>query len=154
MTEYTSKSAYVQRPPYELYMAFVDLRRVLDYLPEDKKQGVEADYDHLRASVQGFPIGVQVHERVPYSRISLVDDGTAPFAFKVDLCFDAGTRPDQTLFHIGVEADLNFMLKMMVGSKIQEALDKVVDGLAAVSEGRMPEGVDPSMFPQGFGPRG
>jgi hypothetical protein len=36
--------------------------------------------------------------------------------------------------------------------KWQEALDKMVDGLVAVSEGRMPEGVDPSMFPVGFDP--
>ena len=34
------------------------------------------------------------------------------------------------------------------------ALDKVVDGLVAMSEGRMPEGVDPSMYPEGFNPSG
>ncbi len=154
MTEYNSKQAYVSRPPYQLYMSFVDMRNFLQFLPEDKKQGIEADYDHLSATVQGFRIGVLVHERVPYSRISVVDDGSAPFAFKVDLHFDAGTHPGETLFWIGVEADLNFMMKMMLGSRIQEGIDKVVDGLAAVSEGRMPEGVDPSMFPEGFDPRG
>ena len=34
------------------------------------------------------------------------------------------------------------MMKMMLSSKIREALDRVVDGLVSVSEGRMPEGVD------------
>ena len=38
------------------------------------------------------------------------------------------------------------MMKMMLGSKIQEGLDKIVDGLVAVSEGRIPEGVDPEML--------
>ena len=33
------------------------------------------------------------------------------------------------------------MMKMLLGSKLQDALNKVVDGLQAVSEGRMPEGV-------------
>jgi hypothetical protein len=28
----------------------------------------------------------------------------------------------------------------------------MVDGLAAMSEGRMPEGFDPSMYPEGFDP--
>lgn len=154
MTEYNSKQAYVRRPPYQLYMSFVDMRNFLQFLPEDKKQGVEADYDHISATIQGFTIGVKVHERVPYSLVSVVDDGSAPFAFKIDLHFDAGTNPDETLFWIGVEADLNFMMKMMVGNKIQEGIDKIVDGLAAVSEGRMPEGMDPSMFPEGFDPRG
>ena len=34
------------------------------------------------------------------------------------------------------------MMKMLLGNKLKDALDKVVDGLAAMSEGRMPEGVD------------
>ena len=38
------------------------------------------------------------------------------------------------------------MMKAMLGGKIKEGLDKIVDGLVAVSEGRAPEGVDPSMF--------
>ena len=38
------------------------------------------------------------------------------------------------------------MMKTLLGSKLKEGLDKIVDGLVAMSEGRMPEGVDPSMF--------
>ena len=34
------------------------------------------------------------------------------------------------------------MMKMLLGNKIQQMLDKVVEGLVAVSEGRMPEGLD------------
>jgi hypothetical protein len=32
------------------------------------------------------------------------------------------------------------MMKMMLSGKIQEALDKVVDGLVDASNGKMPEG--------------
>ena len=146
MTDYKSKHAVVSRPPYMLYMAFADMRNFLQYLPEDKRKALQAGYDSLHATVQGFDVGVRVSDRVPYSRISLADDG-APFAFNVDLCFDAsGGDPDKTDFHIAVSADLNFMMKMLIGSKIQEGLDKIVDGMAAMSEGRMPEGFDPSQF--------
>ena len=31
-------------------------------------------------------------------------------------------------------------------AQIKEALDKIVDALVAMSEGRMPEGMDPSML--------
>ena len=145
MTDYHSKRAVVARPPYMLYMAFTDMRNFLQYLPEDKRKDLQADYDSIHATVQGFEIGVRVVTRLPYSRISLADDG-APFAFNVDFCFDAaGGDPDKTEFHIDVSADLNFMMKMLIGGKIKEALDKIVDGIAAVSEGRMPEGFDPSM---------
>lgn len=151
-TEIKSKHATVSRPPYQLYMAFVDMRNFVQFLPEDKKKDVTADYDSIKATVQGFPVCVRVSERVPYSRIEFSDDG-APFKFTVVMNFDpAGGDPYKTDFHIEVSADLNFMMKMMLGSRLKDALDKMVDALAAMSEGKMPEGMDPSMFPEGFDP--
>ena len=144
MTEIESKHGIVSRQPYELYMSFVDMRNFLQMLPEDKKQGVQADYDTLTATVQGFNIGVKVHQRVPYSRIELVDYG-APFAFHVTLHFEpAAGDPYKTDFWIEVEAELNLMMKMMLSGKVKEALDKVVDGLVDASNGKMPEGFDPA----------
>ena len=97
----------------------------------------------IQATVQGFNIGVKVHERVPYSRIELVDYG-APFAFHIVLHFDpAAEDPYKTDFHVMVEADLNLMMKMMLSGKVKEALDKVVDGIVDASNGKMPEGFDP-----------
>jgi hypothetical protein len=151
MTEYKSKKATVSKAPYQLYMAFVDMRNFIQFLPEDKKEGVTADYDSIHATVQGFPIGIKVAERVPYSRLEFQDDG-APFPFRIKMCFDAASDPYKTDFQITLEAELNFMMKMLLGSKLQEAMDKMVDGLAAMSEGRMPEGFDPSMYPAGFDP--
>ena len=81
-TEIKSRHAIVSRQPYELYMGFVDMRNFLQFLPEDKKQGVEADYDSIRGTVQGFNVGIRVADRVPYSRIDFKDDG-APFRFSL-----------------------------------------------------------------------
>ena len=66
--------------------------------------------------------------------------------------FDAASDPYKTDFQIVLEAELNFMMKALLGGKIKDALDKVVDALVALSEGRMPEGIDPSMYPKGFDP--
>jgi hypothetical protein len=88
MTEFKSKHATVSKAPYMLYMAFVDMRNFLNVIPQDKKEGVTADYDTINASVQGFNIGVKVCDSVPYSRISFADNG-APIAFNIDLWFDA-----------------------------------------------------------------
>ena len=148
-SQYTSKHGTVSRPPYELFMSFTDMRNFLNMLPEDKKQGVTADFDTLDATVQGFHIGVKVKSRVPYSLIEVEDNG-APFRFTVALHFDAAPQPGKTDFHIDLSAELNLMLKMVLGGKIQGALDKVVDALVDISEGRMPEGFDPSNFPTGF----
>ena len=141
-TDIISKHGTVSKSPFELYMAFVDMRNFVQMLPEDKREGVVADYDTISATVQGFKIGLMVKDRTPYSKIEFIDDG-APFSFGGSLHFDA--LPDgssRTDFHIEFHADLNLMMKMVLGGKIREALDKVVDGLVAVSEGRLPDGVD------------
>ena len=140
-----SKRAVVSKAPYELYMGFTDMRNFVRMLPEDKKADVTADYDSIHAVVQGFSIGVKVVDRTPYSKIEFADDG-APFSFSLKMHFDASSDPYKTDFQICLDADLNFMMKTLLGSKLQDGLNKIVDGLVAMSEGRMPEGVDPSMF--------
>lgn len=146
MAEYKSKRAVVSKAPYELYMAFVDMRNFVQFVPEDKREDVIADFDSIHATVQGFNVGVKVVQRTPYSKIEFADDG-APFQFLLTMHFDAASGdPYKTDFQIVLDAELNFMMKTLLGGKLKDALDKVVDGLVAVSEGRMPEGVDPSMF--------
>ena len=139
--EIKSKRAVVSKAPYELYMAFTDMRNFLHYIPEDKKADVQADYDSIKAVVQGFSIGVRITGRTPYSKIEFADDG-APFSFNMTMHFDAASDPYKTDFQIVLNADLNFMMKTLLGSKLQQALDKVVDSLVAVSEGRKPEGME------------
>lgn len=138
--QFRSKHGIVSRQPAELFMAFTDMRNFVNMLPEEKRQGITADYDRISASVQGVGLGVRVARREPYSYIELQDDG-APFHFVAGLHFDAAGQEGRTDFSIVVDADLNVMMKMMVGGRIKDALDKVVDGLVAVSEGRRPEGM-------------
>jgi hypothetical protein len=75
--------------------------------------------------------------------IELQDNG-APFKFMVSLHFDEAEEPGKTDFHIDLLADLNLMMKMMLGGKIKDALDKIVDGLVNASNGIFPEGFDAS----------
>ena len=148
MTTIESKHGTVSRQPHELYMSMVDLQNFSRMLPEDKREMVQATYDTLTATVQGFQIGVKVHNRVPYSLIELVDYG-APFAFHIEIHFDAAPiDPYKTDFWIKAEAELNLMMKMMLSGKIKEALDKVVDGLVDASNGKMPQGLDPNAWPK------
>lgn len=143
MAHFSSKHGLVNRPQAELYMAFTDMAGFTRFLPEEKKADISADYDSISVRMQGMNIGGRVTERQPYSRISLKGEGT-PFECTADLHFDQSGSG--TEFYIEVEADLNFMMKMMLGGKLQEALDKVVDGLVDVSNGKMPEGVPPEFM--------
>ena len=60
------------------------------------------------------------------------------------LHFEPTAIPGRTDFWIDLDANLNFMMKTMLGGKLQQALDKMVDGLVDASEGRMPQ------MPDGF----
>ena len=126
-------------------MAFADPRTLVQMLPEDKKKGIEATYDGITANVSGFSAVVKVTERTPYSRICY-SGNAAGTEFCLTAVFGDMGGSGKTDFSLELAAELNFMMKMMVGDKIEKGLDKVVDSLVAISEGRMPEGVDPSMF--------
>ncbi|MBQ7623538.1 MAG: hypothetical protein IJS66_07365 [Bacteroidales bacterium] len=138
---YESKHGVVQIPPEQLYMTFTDMRNLTSSVPAEYRDAVEADFDTVKATVKGFTIAVRVAERRPYSLIRL-EDAEAPFHFSVTAHFDA--VPSGTDFSLVVDADLNLMMKAMLGGKIKEALDKVVDGLVSVSQGNRPD------FPAGF----
>ena len=129
--QYSSKHGVVGKSPAELFMAFTDLRNFKQMVPQDQKIDIEADYDTLKATVQGMSMGVRVSRRLPYSLIELQDNG-APFHFTMTLHFDdmGGSRTD---FSIEVEAEISGMIKMMVGGKVKEALDKIVDGIVAAA---------------------
>ena len=139
MTHYSSKHGTVSRPQAELFMVFTDPRNITRMLPADKLGEVTADFDSVSIKAQGIAISARITRREPYSYIELRSEN-APFDFTVGLHFDyAG--PNATEFYIEVDADLNFMMKMMLGNKRQEALDRVVDSLVDISNGKIPEDI-------------
>lgn len=107
-------------------------------VPGQTQAEVTADYDHLSVVVQGFTIGVRIDDRVPYSLIR-IGSAESPVEFVAVLHFDDPGIPGKTDFSISLDANLNFMMKTMLGNKVQEALDKAVDTLVDISEGRMPQ---------------
>ena len=136
---YTSKHGQVAKRPEELYMAFTDLRNFAQMVPADKVQAeIQADFDTLTVTVQGFRIGVRVDDREPYRLIRL-GSTDSPVEFVGVLHFEPSALPDRTDFWIDQDANLNFMMKTMLGGRIQQTIDKLVDGLVDASEGRMPQ---------------
>ncbi len=120
-------------------MAFTDMRTFAQMVPQDKvKAEITADYDSLTATVQGFRIGVRVDERQPY-RLIRIGSSESPVEFVAVLHFEPSQLGGRTDFWIDLDANLNFMMKTMLGSKLQQAIDKMVDGLVDASEGRMPQ---------------
>jgi len=136
---YTSKHGQVAKDRMALYMVFCDMRNFSNLMPKEGVSAeVSADYDNLSVTVQGFKISVKVDERSPYSLIRIVSV-ESPVEFVGALHFDESSIPGRTDFSIVLDANVNFMMKTMLGGKVQQALDKAVDALVDMSEGRMPD---------------
>ena len=136
---YTSKHGQVAKRPEELFMAFTDMRNFAQMVPQDKvKAEITADFDNLTATVQGFRIGVRVDERQPYQLIR-ISSFESPVEFVAVLHFQPSQLPGRTDFWIDLDANLNFMMKTMLGGQLQQVIDKMVDSLVDASEGRMPQ---------------
>ena len=56
----------------------------------------------------------------------LKDDGQSFLPFTISFFMDP-VGIDSTLFHIELTAELNFMMKMMIGNKLQEMVDSITD---------------------------
>ena len=54
------------------------------------------------------------------------DDGQSFLPFTISFFMDP-VGIDSTLFHIELTAELNFMMKMMIGNKLQEMVDSITD---------------------------
>ncbi len=135
---YSSRHGQVSKSPEELFMAFTDMRNFSRMAPEKFRDAITADFDFISFSIRGFSISVRVDERQPYRLIRL-GSSESPVEFVAVLHFDPSFLPGKTDFSIDVDANLNLMMKAMLGGKIQEALDKMVDTLVDISEGRMPQ---------------
>lgn len=126
--QYSSKHGLVKCPSEMLYMNFTDLRNFKNMIPQNVEDiSVEAEFDQIKFSAKGMSFGLRVEERCPYSKIALVSYDS-PFNFAIQFHFD---KKDSlfTEFYIEVQAELNGIMKMMLGGKITEALNKVVDEL-------------------------
>ena len=130
------KAVAISVPAHALYTAFADMRHFVERLPEEKKQGITATSDTIEGEVQGLRMGAAISERIPFSCIKIKEHGQTPFQFEVSLFFDAADV-QKTMFHMEVDAELPFMVKMLIGNKLQEMVVNITEQLALASEGKI-----------------
>lgn len=137
LTTVDGKKVLLPQSPAMIFPVFSDMRNFYANLPEDKKKDITATADTISGKVQGMELGVSVAERVPFSYIKLTDYGSSPFHFSVWLNFQPADNGG-TVFNIHFEAELSMLIKMMIGNKLQEAIDKFTEQLESVMNGKIP----------------
>lgn len=128
MQEYISKQQQILRPAEQIY-AVISRFDNLTPAVADKVEEWQATEDTCSFKAKGFTVKLRMEERETSRHVKIVGDGGVPmdFAFWIQLqkVSDTDTRM-RLVLHI----ELNMMMKMMIGSKLQGGLDQIAEGIA------------------------
>ncbi|WP_295911951.1 SRPBCC domain-containing protein [uncultured Alistipes sp.] len=129
MQEYISKQQQILRPAEQIYTVISRFDNLTPALA-DKVEEWQATEDTCSFKAKGFTVKLRMEEREEPKYIKIVgDDGGVPmdFAFWIQLHKVSDT---DTRLRLVLHIDLNMMMKMMIGNKLQGALDQIAEGLA------------------------
>ena len=123
------KTVIINQPSYALYTIFSDPGRIAGVLPEQYRDKVTFGEDTVLIHVQGFELGVKVHGRTPFSKVEYEHYGQSPFPFFIAIFMEPASD-STTYFHIELTAELNMMMRMLLGKKLEEGVNSLADGIA------------------------
>ncbi len=129
LKKYESKQHQILLPAAQIFQMFSNFENLTPALA-DKVEEWEAHDDRCSFKAKGFTIRLRMEERVPNKHVKVVaDEGGAPmdFAFWMQLhpVSDYDTR-----FRLVLHVELNMMMKMMVGGKIEDGLNQMAEAIA------------------------
>lgn len=127
MQEYTSKQHQILRPAEQIY-ALISRFDNLTPAVADKVEEWQADEDTCSFKAKGFTVKLRMSEKVAPKHVKIEGDGIPmDFAFWIQLhkVSDADTR-----IRLVLHTELNMMMKMMIGGKLQGAVDQIAEGIA------------------------
>lgn len=137
--KYTSKQVHIARPDETIFRALSSFENFTPILA-DKVEGWEATEETCRFKAKGFTVGLKMAEREPNKLIKVCADDTAggvpiPFTFWAQMKDTTaenpgGTAAPHTHMRIVLDIELNPMMKMFVGNKMQEAVDSIAEQIA------------------------
>ena len=130
LEKYESKQQQVFKPAARIF-PFISRFDMLTPALQDKVEEWSATEDTCSFKVKGFTVALRIVERVENKHIKISGDEGAgvpvDFSFWIQL---HEVSESDTRIRMVLHAELNMMMRMMIGSKIQGGLDKAVEGLA------------------------
>lgn len=129
MQEYTSKQHQVLRPAEQIY-AVISRFDNLTPAVADRVEEWQATDDSCSFKAKGFTVRLRMEEREAPKHVKIVgDEGGLPmdFAFWIQLHKVSDT---DTRMRLVLRIELNMMMKMMIGGKLQNAIDQIAEGIA------------------------
>lgn len=135
---YTSKQVRIARSDEEIFRILSDFQH-FSPIVAGRVEGWEATAERCRFRVKGMTVGLKMVERQPNKLIKVSADDSMgsgavpmPFTFWVQMKDSTGESAvaPQTHLRIVLEIELNLMMKMLIGGKLQGALDTIAEQIA------------------------
>lgn len=131
LEKYESKQQQIFKSAALIY-PFISRFDMLTPALQDKVEEWSATEDTCSFKVKGFTLKLRIAERAENRHVKITGDseGGLPVDFAFWIQLHEVTSGD-TRIRLVLHADLNMMLRIMIGGKIQGGLDNAVEGLAA-----------------------
>ncbi len=135
MNTYESKIVSIKRLDQDVYQTLSNFNNFTPFSQQAPIENWQADEDSCSFDVKGMKdVGLRIIDREPYKTIKFTGNEKIPFEFFVWIQLKQ-VAPYDTRMKITVKAKLNMMMKMMVGSKLQEGIDTMADHIAKAFNG-------------------
>lgn len=129
MQEYISKQHQILRPAEQIYAVISRFDNLTPALA-DRVEEWQATEERCSFKAKGFTVKLRMEERIAPKHVKIVgDEGGVPmdFAFWIQLHKVSDT---DTRLRVVLHIDLNMMMRMMIVSKLQGAVDQIAEGIA------------------------
>ncbi len=130
MKQYESKQHQILLPAEQIFFLISNFENLTPAVG-DKVEEWSATADRCSFKAKGFTVKLAMEERVSPKYVKIVPDGDGgvpmDFAFWIQL---HSVAPYDTRFRLVLQVELNMMMKMMIGSKLQDAIDQVAEQIA------------------------
>ena len=122
---------YPQQAVYDMLSNLENISKVMDRIPEDKISDMEFDRDHVSMTVD--PVGYIKLAVCDREEPKCIKFQTEQSPVEANLWIQVLPVTDTTSkMRLTIKADLNPMMKMMIGSKIENGLDQFAEMLARI----------------------
>ncbi len=132
MTSYESEIKTISSNEEVVFNVLSDLSHlesVRDKLPADKVSGLNISKESVRFTINGVgEIGFRIINKEPFKTIKFESE-QLPFVVNVWIQLKQVAEND-TRMKLTLRAELPTMIKMMLGNKLGEAINKMADGLS------------------------
>lgn len=128
MEKYESKQQRILKPASMVYSVVSDFSNFTPIL-QDKVDDWQADADTCSFKVKGITARLRIVERIENELIKIEGEDGSPVDFTFWMQLKEVDERD-TRMRIVLHAHLNMMMKMMIGGKLQQAVDQIAEQVA------------------------